>query len=99
MSADFSLLTPECVLNAVEQATGQRCTGVIRPLPSYINRVYTVEMDSGEIRATTTRSNAQMLGAEPSRGCPGHTAVIFLEGITGCYNLSRVRPKGGLSRA
>ena len=58
-----------------------------------------VEMDSGEIRATTTRSNAQMLGAEPSRGCPGHTAVIFLEGITGCYNLSRVRPKGGLSRA
>ena len=48
MSADFSLLTPERVLDAVEQATRQRCTGVIRPLPSYINRVYTVEMDSGE---------------------------------------------------
>ena len=48
MNADFSLLTPECVLDAVEQATRQRCTGVIRPLPSYINRVYTVEMDSGE---------------------------------------------------
>ena len=48
MNADFSLLTPECVLDAVERATAQRCTGVIRPLPSYINRVYTVEMDSGE---------------------------------------------------
>ena len=59
----------------------------------------TVELDSGEIRATTTRSNAQILGAEPSRNDPGHTAVIFLDGITGWYNLSRVRPKGGLSRA
>ena len=59
----------------------------------------TVELDSGEIRATTTRSNAQRLGAEPSRNDPGHTAVIFLDGITGWYNLSRVRPKGGLSRA
>lgn len=48
MTADFSLLSPECVLDAVEQATRLRCTGVIRPLPSYINRVYTVEMDSGE---------------------------------------------------
>ena len=48
MIADFSLLTPECVLDAVERAAGQRCTGVIRPLPSYINRVYCVEMDSGE---------------------------------------------------
>ena len=64
-----------------------------------IGTAVTVELDSGEIRSTTTRSNAQMLGAEPSRGDPGHTAVIFLEGITGCYNLSRVRPKGGLSRA
>ena len=59
----------------------------------------TVELDSGEIRATTTRSNAQILRAEPSRNDPGHTAVIFLDGITGWYNLSRVRPKGGLSRA
>jgi len=48
MNADFSMLSPECVLDAVEHATRQRCTGVIRPLPSYINRVYTVEMDSGE---------------------------------------------------
>lgn len=53
-----------------------------------------VEMDSGEIRATKTRSEAQMLGAEPSRNDSGHTAVIFLEGISGCYLLSRVRAKG-----
>jgi len=55
----------------------------------------TVELDSGEIRATKSRSKAQMLGAEPSRNDPGHTAVIFLEGISGCYLLSRVRAKGG----
>lgn len=48
----------------------------------------TVEMDSGEIRATRTRSEASMLS--------GHTAVIFLDGISGCYLLSRVRAKGGL---
>lgn len=53
----------------------------------------TVGMDSGEIRATKTRSAAQMLGAEPSKNSPGHTAVIFLDGISGCYLLSRVRPK------
>ena len=55
----------------------------------------TVELDSGEIQATTTRSPAQMLGAEPSRNDPGHTAAIWLEGVEGCYALSRVRPKGG----
>ncbi len=48
MNADFSTLTPDRVLDAVEQALRQRCTGIIRPLPSYINRVYTVEMASGE---------------------------------------------------
>jgi hypothetical protein len=46
----------------------------------------TVEMDSGEILATKTRSVAQMLS--------GHTAVIYLDGISGCYLLSRVRAKG-----
>ena len=48
MNADFSSLTPDRVLDAVEQATCNRCTGVIRPLPSYINRVYDVELDSNE---------------------------------------------------
>jgi len=60
-----------------------------------IGTAVTVELDSGEIRSTTTRSNAQMLGAEPSRNDPGHTAVIWLEGFDGCYLLSRVRPEGG----
>jgi Ser/Thr protein kinase RdoA (MazF antagonist) len=45
--SEFSGLTPDRVLDAVERATGQRCTGVIRPLPSYINRVYTVGMEAG----------------------------------------------------
>jgi len=38
---------------------------------------------SGEVE-TITRSDAQVLS--------GHTAVIWLEGITGCYELERVRP-------
>jgi hypothetical protein len=49
----------------------------------------TVEMDSGEIRATRTSSMAEMLFGQ---------AVIFLEGIAGCYLLSRVRPKGEVAR-
>ena len=48
----------------------------------------TVEMDSGEIRATKTRSSAWMLS--------GHSAVVMLEGIPGAYLLSRVRATGGL---
>jgi hypothetical protein len=42
-----------------------------------------VTMDSGEVRRATTRSKAQMLS--------GHSAVIWLEGISGCYLLNRVR--------
>lgn len=42
----------------------------------------TVRMDNGEIRQTRTRSAAQVLS--------GHSAVIWLEGISGCYLLSRV---------
>lgn len=42
----------------------------------------TVELDSGEIRHTRTRSQAQV-------SFSGH-AVIWLEGVTGYYLLSRV---------
>jgi Ser/Thr protein kinase RdoA (MazF antagonist) len=48
MNADFASLTPDAVLDAVECASGRRCTGVIRALPSYINRVYTVGMEAGD---------------------------------------------------
>lgn len=41
-----------------------------------------VTKDQGERITTKTRSAASNLG--------GHTAVIWLEGITGCYDLSRV---------
>lgn len=47
-----------------------------------------VELDRGEIRETTTRSEAQILS--------GHSAVIWLVGVSGCYLLSRVRPIGDL---
>lgn len=38
--------------------------------------------DSGEVVRTKTRSAAEVLS--------GHTAVIWLDGVTGCYILDRV---------
>lgn len=43
--------------------------------------------DSGELVETYTRSEAQVLS--------GHTAVIWLKGISGCYMLSRVKALEG----
>jgi hypothetical protein len=61
----------------------------VNPVGTHVD----VQMDSGKVRETLTRTSAQILGAEPSRGYIGHTAVIWLEGITGCYLLSRVTPR------
>ena len=44
---DFSHLTPDTVLGLVEHALGRRCANLCRPLTSYINRVYDVQMDDG----------------------------------------------------
>ena len=46
-AADFSHLTPETVINAVEDTLGVACTNICRPLNSYINRVYEVGLDAG----------------------------------------------------
>lgn len=43
-----------------------------------------VQLDGGEIRETVTTSEAQVLS--------GHSAVIWLKGISGCYLLDRVTP-------
>jgi Ser/Thr protein kinase RdoA (MazF antagonist) len=43
----FSHLTPDHVLDLVEEALGRRCTSLCRPLTSYINRVYEVELEDG----------------------------------------------------
>lgn len=54
------------------------------------NRIYQagqkvkVRLDSGEIRETKTRTRAEVL--------QGHSAVIWLDGVTGCYLLDRVTP-------
>ncbi len=45
--ADFSGLTPDVVLQLVEQALGRPAANLCRPLGSYINRVYDVQMDDG----------------------------------------------------
>jgi Ser/Thr protein kinase RdoA (MazF antagonist) len=44
---DFSHLTPDIVLHLVERSLDRRCSNLCRPLTSYINRVYDVEMDDG----------------------------------------------------
>jgi Ser/Thr protein kinase RdoA (MazF antagonist) len=44
---DFSHLTPDTVINAVEEVLGVRCSNLCRPLNSYINRVYEVGLDAG----------------------------------------------------
>lgn len=36
----FENLTPDAILDAAEKALGKRLTGLVSPLPSYINRVY-----------------------------------------------------------
>ncbi len=45
--ADFSHLTPDAVINAVEEVLQVRCSNLCRPLNSYINRVYEVGLDAG----------------------------------------------------
>lgn len=42
-----------------------------------------VRRDNGEEQATRTRSKAWLLG--------GHTAVVMVDGISGCYLLKRCR--------
>ena len=44
-----------------------------------------VELDNGKELETVTRYPAQVL--------QGHSAVIWLVGVQGCYDLSRVRPR------
>ncbi|HBA82664.1 MAG TPA: serine/threonine protein kinase [Verrucomicrobia bacterium] len=44
---DFSHLTPDVVLNLVEETLGRRCSNLCRSLTSYINRVYEVELEEG----------------------------------------------------
>ncbi|HEY8240925.1 MAG TPA: phosphotransferase, partial [Kiritimatiellia bacterium] len=45
--SDFNDLTPDIVLNLVESTLGVRCSNVCRPLNSYINRVYDVQLEDG----------------------------------------------------
>lgn len=49
-----------------------------------VGAAVSVLLDSGEIRETVTTSEAEVLS--------GHTPVIWLEGIRGCYLLERVTP-------
>lgn len=44
----FEGLTPDLFINAVESATNTPMTGLLSPLPSYINRVYELQTRDGE---------------------------------------------------
>ena len=46
--SDFSHLTPDHVIDHVEQALGCRCTNLCRQLNSYINRVYELQAEDGQ---------------------------------------------------
>ena len=48
-----------------------------------VGQAVDLQKDGGEIVRTKTRSAAEVLG--------GHTAVIWLEGVTGCYMLDRAK--------
>jgi hypothetical protein len=52
-----------------------------------VGTAVTVRLDNGEVQQTKTKSAAEMLS--------GHTAVIWLDGISGCYMLDRVTPIKG----
>lgn len=49
-----------------------------------VGAAVSVLLDGGEVRQTVTTSEAQVLS--------GHSAVIWLQGIVGCYLLDRVTP-------
>jgi hypothetical protein len=49
-----------------------------------IGDAVSVKLDNGEVKETITISPAQVMG--------DHTAVIWLDGISGCYDLARVAP-------
>jgi Ser/Thr protein kinase RdoA (MazF antagonist) len=48
MSSAFDNLTPDCILNAIEEGMDCQLTGLTAPLPSYINRVYELQSVAGE---------------------------------------------------
>jgi len=52
-----------------------------------VGQAVTVRLDNGKAIPTKTTSPAELLS--------GHSAVIWLEGISGCYLLSRVTPVAG----
>lgn len=43
LTPSFQNLTPDKILNSIEKHTGERLTGLLAQLPSYINRVYEVQ--------------------------------------------------------
>lgn len=49
-----------------------------------VGGMVTVKLDDGTTLNTVTVSEAQIMG--------GHTAVIWLLGVSGCYALERVTP-------
>ena len=49
-----------------------------------VGQAVTVRRDNGATITTKTRSPAELLS--------GHSAVVWLDGISGCYLLNRVTP-------
>ncbi|HET7255589.1 MAG TPA: hypothetical protein VFJ46_17670 [Xanthobacteraceae bacterium] len=61
-----------------------KCDAFIARYP--VGQRVSVRKDGGDCFITTTRSKAEVLS--------GHSAVIWLSGVAGCYLLDRVTPIG-----
>lgn len=51
-----------------------------------VGQKVTIRLDDGSVKVTRTRSRAEILS--------GHSAVIWLNDVRGCYLLDRVTPLG-----
>lgn len=70
-------------MSDVRQLALQRqCDDFNRRYP--VGQRVALKRDGGDVVLTTTRTTAGILS--------GHSAVIWLEGISGCYLLDRVTP-------
>ncbi|NIJ07201.1 hypothetical protein FHS31_000797 [Sphingomonas vulcanisoli] len=56
-----------------------------------VGQAVSMRHDAGDERVTKTRSKAEVLS--------GHAAVIWLEGVSGCYLLDRITPLVGQEAA
>ena len=96
----FDTLTPEVIFTAAEEAFNCRFSGVLLPLPSYINRVYEMESADRErfiikfyrpgrwSRAALLEEHVFTLEAREASGLFACGEALNVDGACGGYNLA-----------